>query len=59
MYEQEGVPYYLILDPQFKKIELYELKDGKYQPGVVSLSAVEFTLRDGCQFSVNLENIWD
>ena len=57
LYEQEGVQYYLIVDPQFKKIEIYELKEEKYQLTSVHPSAITFALKEGCQFSVNLENI--
>jgi Uma2 family endonuclease len=59
LYEQEGVQYYLIVDPQFKKIEIYELIERKYQPVAVSPAAFEFIVKDGCSFSVNLENSWD
>ncbi len=59
LYEQEGVPYYLIVDPQFKKVEIYELMEGKYQPAAIPLSNAEFTVKDGCQFSVNLEKFWE
>ena len=58
LYEQEGVLYYLIVDPQFKKIEIYELKEGKYQLSSIHPSDAAFTLQDGCRFSVNLETIW-
>jgi len=59
LYEQEGVPYYLIVDPQFKKVEIYVLMEGKYQPAVIPLSNAEFTLKDGCHFSIDLEKIWE
>ncbi len=32
LYEIEQVKYYLIVDPQFKKIEIYQIKDKRYQP---------------------------
>jgi Uma2 family endonuclease len=59
LYEQEGVKYYLIVDAQFKKTEIYELIEKKYQPIAVSPADVEFILNDGCRFSLNLENIWE
>jgi Uma2 family endonuclease len=59
LYEQEGVQYYLIVDPQFKKIEIYQLKKGKYQLINIHPANAEFTLKDGCRFSINLESIWN
>lgn len=59
LYEQEGVPYYLIVDPQFKKIDMYVLTEGKYILSTASASAALFTFADGCSFAANLENIWE
>jgi len=47
------------VDPQFKKVEIYVLMEGKYQPAVIPLSNAEFTLKDGCHFSIDLEKIWE
>jgi Uma2 family endonuclease len=58
LYEQEGMLYYLIVDPTFKKIEIHELKHGKYQLNATPSSDASFTLQDGCRFSVNLDTIW-
>ncbi len=30
IYQQQGIPYYLIIDPANNILEIYELKDGKY-----------------------------
>jgi Uma2 family endonuclease len=59
LYQQEKVPYYIIVDPQFKKTAVYEWKEGKYELNDMAPPAVSFTLPDGCHFSVNLENIWE
>ncbi|MBE7171449.1 MAG: Uma2 family endonuclease [Williamsia sp.] len=58
LYEQQGVHYYVIVDPQFRKIEIYELVDGKYQPVAVTPSTFDFTL-DGYTASVDFTNTWD
>lgn len=58
LYEQQGVRYYVIVDPQFRKIEIYELVDGKYQPVSVNPSTFEFTL-DGCKATVDFANTWE
>ena len=59
LYEQQGVKYYLIVDPQFKKIEIYELIDNKYQPVSISPSDYEFTLDEHCKLTVSFAEIWD
>ena len=58
LYEQEGVQYYLIIDHQFKKIEIYELINEKYQLKSNTPSSFTFTFNDGCQFSINFDEIW-
>ncbi len=59
LYEQEGVKYYLIIDPQFKKCEVFELIGDKYQLSAVPPNNFPFSLEDGCQFSVNFDGIWE
>ncbi len=59
LYEQEGVKYYLIVDPQFKKVEVFELIGGKYQLSAVPPNHFLFSLEEGCQVSVNFDGIWD
>jgi len=58
LYEQEGVQYYLIIDPQFKKVEIFELTKGKYQLSNTTSGNFTFILEDDCRFSVNFEGIW-
>ena len=58
LYEQEGVPYYLIIDPQFKKIEIYELINKKYQLVATPSSDFLFSFKDGCRFSADFDSIW-
>lgn len=59
LYEQQTVKYYLIVDPQFKKTELYELIENKYQPVSVSPIQFEFKLDNDCQLTVNFDGTWD
>lgn len=58
LYEQEGVKYYIIADPKFKKIEIYQLIDGRYEPVAVTPDHFTFTLENGCQLPVSLSNVW-
>lgn len=59
LYEQEGVKYYLIVDPQFNKIEVYELIDGKYQPVAITPPQFTFSLKEGCEFPVDFTTTWE
>ncbi|WP_315819694.1 Uma2 family endonuclease [Paraflavitalea speifideaquila] len=56
LYEQEGVHYYLIVDPKFKKVEIYQLIEGKYQPVSISprssLSTLKKAVRSMCPFLI-------
>ena len=57
LYEQEGVPYYVIVDPKFRKIEIFELLNGKYQPAIVNPAAFEFA-SDDCKATVDFADTW-
>ena len=59
LYEQEKVRYYLIIDPQFKKVEIYELVEEKYQPVAVTPAEFEFIVEDNCRFRVQFEGMWE
>jgi Uma2 family endonuclease len=58
LYEQEGVPYYIIVDPQFKKIEIFELLNGKYQLSTIPPNHFAFVPEQGCRFSLSFDSIW-
>ena len=58
LYEQEGVRYYLIIDPQFKKLEIYELVNAKYQLSKIPAGQFVFSLNEACSFSLNFDEIW-
>lgn len=55
LYQDFGIRYYLIVDPETNTITYYELINEKYQkmkkPSV-------FEVGDGCSISPTLENIW-
>lgn len=59
LYEQTGVKYYLIVDPQFNKLEIYELITGQYQPAAVTPPQFSFTLEEGCELAVDFAKTWD
>ena len=59
IYESQLVKYYLIIDVNQEKIEIYELIDGSYQVVTPTPPAFEFTLHDGCSIPVSFEELWD
>lgn len=59
LYEQAAVKYYLIVDPQFQKTEIYVLKDGKFELTAIPPDKALFILPDGCSFQVNLDEAWE
>ncbi len=59
IYLSEGVKYFLILDPQLKKLEIYELLNNTYSPVAISPNNFVFTFDDGCTAGVDFKDIWD
>ena len=59
IYLSEGVKYFLIVDPQTKKIKIYEAINNAYSPVSISTNNSGFTFKDGCTANVDFEDIWD
>ncbi|MBK7884908.1 MAG: Uma2 family endonuclease [Chitinophagaceae bacterium] len=59
LYQQQAVQYYLIIDPQFKKTEIYQLINNKYEPVAINPESYTFNFTQDCTADVNLLNIWD
>ena len=60
IYENFGVKYYLIIDPEKELIEIYFLKDSKYLiRNFTSETPFTFSLSHDCQIDVILKNIWE
>jgi Uma2 family endonuclease len=59
IYQSQKVKYYLIADPQFKKLEVYQLLNNKYEPVAVNPQMYTFELHEDCTAEVNLSDIWD
>lgn len=57
-YQQQGVPYYLIIDVAKKKIDIYTLVDGNYQLQEVN-SSYTFDLDPGCSITPKLDTVFD
>src|SRR4051812_37447620 len=59
LYQSKEVKYYLIVDPQFKKIEIYEYIQHQYEPVSINPESFLFTLPNNCTAEVSLSDIWD
>jgi Uma2 family endonuclease len=59
LYQSEKVKYYLIVDPKFQKVEIYEFINTQYEPVSVNPETYLFTLPNNCTAEVNLLDIWD
>jgi Uma2 family endonuclease len=58
-YEQEGVKYYLIVDADNKKVEVYLLVKDKYVLQELSKkNSYSFVFDENCGGEVNLRDIW-
>ena len=59
LYQNEGVKYYLIVDIDLKKIEIYQLVNGIYKlMNENAITDFEFNFEDDCKVNVNLADIW-
>ena len=58
LYFLQKVKYYLIVDPQFRKVEVYECSDEQYQL-LPDTDIYRFTFNDNCDANVDLTKIWD
>ncbi|MBS1510070.1 MAG: Uma2 family endonuclease [Bacteroidetes bacterium] len=59
IYEEQGVKYYIIVDPQFKKVEIYQIINKKYEPVAITPTEFLFELEDDCSIDVSLTDIWE
>jgi Uma2 family endonuclease len=58
-YEENGVPWYLIVDADTKTVEVYQLKKGRYQRQALDQKQpYEFALGD-CRFEMVFDQIWE
>jgi len=58
LYQEEGVKYYVIVNPDEGIAKVYSLKEGRYiKVADVSDEVISFDL-DGCQFDFEFAKIW-
>ncbi|MBX2921441.1 MAG: Uma2 family endonuclease [Chitinophagaceae bacterium] len=59
LYRTQGVHYYLIVDADEEKIEIYELQNGGYQLRVnAATPQFTFQLEEGCSVTPDFADIW-
>ncbi len=60
IYEKFGIKYYLIVEPDKESVEIYSLKDSKYNLHEFSPeNPFTFTLSDDCNIDVVVKNFWE
>lgn len=58
-YQQEGVPYYLIVDPGKRSVEVYQIRDNEYECMFEGETGVfEFTFPEECKAAVDFARFW-
>jgi len=58
LYQDEGVKYYGVVYPEFKKVRLFVLDEGKYKKvGDFTDEKFEFVTQE-CRFSLSFERVW-
>ncbi len=59
-YQQQGVKYYLIVEPQMEQIEVYELQNDAYK---MMAEGRDFTFRfsfsEGCEAAIDFAEVWE
>jgi Uma2 family endonuclease len=60
IYEKFGVKYYLIVDAEKETVEIYSLKDSKYELQSFSAeSDFTFSFLDDCNIDIVVKNFWE
>jgi Uma2 family endonuclease len=54
LYEENGVKYYLMADPERNNLEVFVLKNNRFE----ETTGTTFQLSDNCTVDLNLKNIW-
>ena len=58
LYESQQVKYYVIIDPVFKKVEIFELINKNYQAVAVSPSSFDFLI-DDCNANIVFNDLFE
>ncbi len=58
IYEREGVPYYVIVDPGEKLAKVYRLREGRYGKTLDATDETATFVLDGCEIVFDFSKIW-
>jgi Uma2 family endonuclease len=58
IYRQQGVKYYLIVDPKMQTIEIYTLINGEYQLQPFT-NTFSFVLDEDCEITPDFTEVWE
>ena len=58
IYEQQGIKYYVIIDPDKDIVEVYSLQNGKYILDNEKKNNFDFLFDENCGGIINFEEIW-
>lgn len=60
LYASQDVKYYIIIDPGFNKIEIFQNSDlHQYQPVAVNPENFSFTLGENCTTEIDFKNLFE
>ncbi len=59
IYQLQKVKYYLIVDAQFKKIEIYTLEQNSYGNATVNPKRFDFFFKESCSAAIRFDNVWN
>ena len=59
LYASQKVKYYLIVDPQFKKIEIHQYTNQQYVLVSENTDNFTFVLENNCTSEISLLDIWE
>jgi Uma2 family endonuclease len=59
LYQSQKVKYYLIVDGQFKKVEVYESLNNKYESLPLHWGSFDFIFDKNCSATVNFNQVWE
>ncbi len=59
LYQSQKVKYYLVVDAQFKKIEVYTLQDKSYGLASINPQTFDFIFEENCFATVNFGSAWE
>ncbi|MEP6749535.1 MAG: Uma2 family endonuclease [Bacteroidota bacterium] len=57
-YEQQGIHYCLIVNPEKNTIEVYQLQEKKYAPVTSSDGIYQFEFGEDCPAVINSKDTW-